>query len=139
MDGLVSLQVKKMWAATDYAKRFIGMKYIWGGNDAHDGGLDCSGFVLEVLRSVGLWGKEDASAQQIFNTLANSCTIPDSPQKGDLAFFGASRMKITHVALMDNEWQVIEFGGGGRDSKSGMGRVRPLEARNDLVAILRFK
>ena len=128
----------KMTRASEYALRFIGWKYVWGGNDAHDNGLDCSGLILECLRSVGLWGQSDTSAHGIFTTLAHKGTIPEHAQKGDLLFFGESRTKINHVTLAINEWQMIEAGGGSESLKRGMVRIRPITWRKDLVAILRL-
>jgi hypothetical protein len=39
--------------ALDIAVRFLGTPYIWGGNDPMRG-FDCSGFVIEILKSVGV-------------------------------------------------------------------------------------
>lgn len=130
---------EKCKLAVDYGYSFIGWKYIWGGEGAHSGGFDCSGFVLECLRSVGLWGASDASASGIFTSLVGKSSIVDAARKGDLLFFGESRQKITHIAWALNDWQMLEFGGGGSDSKSGMGRIRPIAWRKDLCAIMRLK
>ena len=127
-----------MSQAAEYASNFIGWKYIWGGNDAHDNGFDCSGLVLECLRSVGLWGSSDTSAQGIFTSFAAKGSIKETAQKGDFLFFGESRMKITHVAFALNDWQMIEAGGGDSTIKRGMVRIRPIEWRKDCVAILRL-
>ena len=40
----------------DYALRFIGRPYIWGGDGSGKthGGFDCSGLVLEALKACGI-------------------------------------------------------------------------------------
>jgi cell wall-associated NlpC family hydrolase len=91
------------------------------------------------MRSVGLWPSPDATAQQIFNTLVHTCSIHGEAMKGDVLFFGDTRSKITHIAIADNDWQMVEAGGGGQKSTSGMVRIRPIQHRKDLIAILRFK
>lgn len=117
----------------NYLMMFIGTPYKLGGNVTQDGGLDCSGLVLEGLRSVGLWNKTDNTAQGIFNKLNTQTNLKDKPQPGNLLFFGESSSKITHVAVCLNEFQMIEAGGTDID---GMVRIRPLSWRKDLIAIL---
>lgn len=117
----------------NYLLMYVGIPYKLGGNVTQDGGLDCSGLVLEGLRSVGKWDKSDNTARGIFHTLVKQTNMRDKPQPGDLLFFGASRGEISHVAVCLNEFQMIEAGGTDKD---GMVRIRPLSWRKDLVAIL---
>ena len=117
-----------------YLKHFIGTPYKLGGNVTQDGGLDCSALALEGLRSEGLWGKSDATAQQIFNTLCSQSRLVEKAVPNCLIFFGESRQKITHVAICLNDKQMIEAGG---DDKTGMVRIRPISWRKDQVAILK--
>lgn len=112
---------------------FIGTPYKLGGNVTQDGGIDCSGLVLEGLRSVGKWGKNDDTAQGIYGTFNKQTNLKDKPQPGMLLFFGESSKKISHVAVCLNEFQMIEAGGTDKD---GMVRIRPLSWRKDMVAIL---
>jgi cell wall-associated NlpC family hydrolase len=121
----------------EYLQRFIGQKYIWGGNDAHDGGYDCSGLVLEGLRAIGLWGNSDNSSKGIFVHFRGKAQLASHPTTGDLLFFGKSQQEITHVAVAINHWQMVEAGGGDSKSNRGMVRVRPIAWRSDLVATLR--
>ncbi len=118
----------------EYLKAFIGTPYKLGGNVTQDGGLDCSALALEGLRSEGLWNKTDATAQQIFTSLASKGRIVDTPVKNCLLFFGQSRQMITHIAICYNDKQMLEAGGTDKD---GMVRIRPISWRKDLVAILR--
>jgi len=74
----------------EYASRFIGTKYSWGGNTPEQG-FDCSSFVCEVLRAYGYIGnKKDYCSQQLFN-LKNELLITNGIP---LAFFGKSNKKI---------------------------------------------
>jgi cell wall-associated NlpC family hydrolase len=116
-----------------YLKSFLGTPYKLGGNVTQDGGIDCSALALEGLRSIGLWGKSDATAQTIFNTLLPKCTTPKIYSEGDLLFFGESKSKITHVSICVNDFQMIEAGGTDKD---GMVRIRPISWRKDIVATL---
>lgn len=66
------------------------------------------------------------------------------PEAGALCFYGKSNLKITHVQLCLNQYQIIEAGGGGSttttvEEAKKLGacvRIRPRESRKDLVAIL---
>lgn len=116
-----------------YLSLYMGQPYKIGGNVSQDGGFDCSGIVLEGLRSVGKWDKSDNTAKGIFLTLCKSSNIRTNPQIGNLLFFGESRTLITHIAVCINDYQMIEAGGTEID---GMVRIRPLKWRKDLVAIL---
>lgn len=118
----------------NYLKSFIGSRYQWTGEGPYNVGFDCSGFIQEGLRAFGLAGKEDSSAQGIFDRVKAGPTGP-KPDVGDLVFFGKSLSEITHIGVMINNWQYLEAGGG--DSKTvdkGMVRIRPLKWRGDMVA-----
>ena len=39
--------------ASSLAFKFIGKPYVWAGDDAI-AGFDCSGFIIEILKSVGI-------------------------------------------------------------------------------------
>lgn len=117
-----------------YLISFLGTPYKLGGNVTQDGGIDCGALVLEGLRSVGLWGLSDARAQDIYNHFANK-RVYGIPQKANLLFFGADTSKISHVAVVYNDFQMIEAGG---DDKTGMVRIRPIKWRSDLVAIIKI-
>jgi cell wall-associated NlpC family hydrolase len=94
----------------DYAKSFLGIPYIFGGNNPIDG-IDCSGLCCELLRASGQIGKEDLSAQGIFD-LINKQSQTSKIQAGAFAFYGKSITEISHVAFHINKFQVIEAGGG---------------------------
>lgn len=126
-----------------YAMSFLGVPYIWGGNNRLTG-MDCSGLVCELLRSAGEIGSEDLTAQGIYDkvhlTGSHQAYLP-----GALAFFGESVTKITHVGMLVDKYRMIEAGGGGREcltvadaaKRGAMVRIRPLKSRKDLVAVIR--
>ncbi len=126
----------------DYVMSFIGRPYLWGGNNPLTG-LDCSGFVLECLRSVGHWpAGEDDNCAGIHVRLIDKGWTKGSPRFGAVAFFGAPG--LTHVALCLSETTMIEAGGGGSGTVSAamaaaqgaFVRVRPIGNRKDLSDVL---
>jgi peptidoglycan DL-endopeptidase CwlO len=133
--------MSKKEIAIEYAKSFIGKPYIWGGDGSgKKGGFDCSGFVLEVLWSVGAYIGGDTTAQNLLNYARKSWTKSASNEKGGIAFFGKSASAITHVTFCIGNNLMIEAGGGGSDCKTaetstGFVRMRPITNRKDLVAV----
>ena len=125
-----------------YAMSFVGLPYKWGGDDTIEG-MDCSGFVQELLASVGF----DPPGDQTADALYRYFKVPDrshkgSPIKGALAFYGSST-RITHVAMCIDSYRVIEAAGGGSRTlttsdaarDNAYVRVRPYDYRKDLVAV----
>jgi hypothetical protein len=97
--------------AMNYAFCFVGTWYKWGGDDPS--GFDCSGFVCEVLKAVGIIGKnEDLSAARLFDTFPKV----DTPMKGCLVFWGNP---VHHVEFIfnDSPYQLC-IGASGGDSKT---------------------
>lgn len=125
----------------EYAMCFVGTAYKWGGANPVEG-FDCSGFIQEALASIGLDPRGDQTAQAMYDYFKHSSLRIQAT--GALAFYGESDAKITHIALMLNDHQIIEAGGGGsktitRDDaakQSAFVRVRPFGHRKDLVAVL---
>jgi cell wall-associated NlpC family hydrolase len=126
----------------DYALRFVGVPYIWGGNN-YLTGLDCSGFVQELLAMMGVDPPGDQTAQGLHNWLAQQTISLKIPQVGALVFFGNSPQSVTHVAMALDYYRMIEAGGGGsktvdRETAAQQGavvRIRPIDRRKDLVGI----
>lgn len=131
--------------AVDYAKRFIGRPYIWGGSHPSLG-YDCSGFVQEILASVGFDPKGDQTAQTLFDHFQSIDKITPiaKPETAAILFFGNSTRKITHVSFAIDELHMIEAGGGGSKTLTvkdavkdeAFIRIRPIFNRKDLVACL---
>lgn len=121
-----------------YAMRFVGLPYVWGGDDPIIG-FDCSGLAQELLAAMGVAFATDQTAQGLFNQ-----NWPVSlPRLGALAFYGESKSQISHVGFCLNESTMIEAGGGGSKTLSSADaarqnayiRLRPINRRKDLVAV----
>ena len=128
-----------------YAMRFVGVPYKWGGDDPLQG-IDCSGFVIELLKSQGLVAKSfDANAQAIYQRYESSKVYKAS--FGALVFFGKDNTKITHVGFALDHNVMVEAGGGDSTTvnavvaaeKNAFVKVRPILSRTDLVAMVRPK
>lgn len=130
--------MSKLETMIQYAMAFVGTPYIWGGDTF--AGFDCSGFVQEVLRSIGHDPAGDQTAQALYSQLTETSKADNRLVRGAVLFFGKSKERITHVALCLGDGLMIEAGGGGpsirtRDDAESAGasvRVRPI--RQDLVA-----
>lgn len=127
----------------DYAMHFIGQPYIWGGDDPT--GFDCSGLIIEILQSCGqLPPNFDTTAQGLYKVFLDKGVI-SAKGFGSLAFYGQSRSRIIHVAFGLDNIRVLEAGGGGRHVKTladaikynAFIRIRPIQWRSDLVAIIK--
>lgn len=120
------------------ALMLIGTPYSWAGNDVTTG-LDCSGFVCEVSRSVGLLDSRDLTAQGLHNWYS-LMGYGSGIQRNSVLFFGKDAANITHVALAINHKLMIEAGGEGRvETDKGYVRIRPITNRKDLVAAIKVK
>jgi cell wall-associated NlpC family hydrolase len=126
----------------DYAMKFCGLPYRWGGNDAIDG-FDCSGLCIELLQAAGVYPRGlDSSAAGLF-AFFQSGIVPQ-PTFGTLAFFGSNTGSgISHVGFCLNETHMLEAGGGTSKTTSKEAaaqqnayiRIRPLKSRTDLVGL----
>lgn len=87
----------------DYAKKWIGTKYVWGGNSLTKG-IDCSGFVQQVYKHFGY------STPRVSRDMAKKYTkiSIDELKPGDLIFYGkVSTNYINHVGIYIGNGQVI--------------------------------
>lgn len=126
-----------------YALSFLGTPYKFGGANRLDG-LDCSEFVQELLRSVGLDPPGDQTAQALFDHFSTHGEW-NRHGMGALVFFGKDARSISHVAMMLDNFRIIEAGGGRSDTKTlddakargAMVRIRHMSFRKDVVAVIR--
>jgi hypothetical protein len=81
------------------AKRFLGLRYLWGGVSAW--GFDCSGLVWDVFRAHGVTVPRDAAPQ----SGRGRSVPPGSLRPGDLVFYGSP---ATHVAIVAGRGTMIE-------------------------------
>lgn len=130
-----------------YAISMLGTPYRWAGDNPLEG-LDCSGYLGECLRSVGLAPREDRTAQGYYYYLSKELEAPlsISPMRGDILFFGPNENHITHTAIAIDPYHMIESGGGNETTttreaaakKGAMVRIRPINNRTDLFVALRI-
>ncbi len=129
--------------AQNYACKFLGLPYIWGGSHPSLG-FDCSGLVQEILSSVGLDPIGDQTAQTLHDLLIKDAPSIGKPQAGAILFFGAGIKNISHVAFAIDDLHMIEAGGGGHSvltvkdaiAHGAFVRVRPIAHRKDLMDCL---
>lgn len=126
----------------------LGTPYHYGGNNFIEG-FDCSGFVMEYMKTYGIGPRQDSSAQMIHDYyLRNKSEVlysydvdpsqwdpNDVPVVGTLIFFGRSTREITHVAVMINGYQMVEAGGGDRSVLS----AQEAAAKNAYVKVRPYK
>lgn len=120
--------------AREIAMAYIGTLYRWGGDDPS--GFDCSGFVIEILQSVGkLPRKGDWSA----GALSTMFPKIENPSLGCLVFYDNGQ-SIIHVEFCLNEELSIGASGGGSTtltqadaiSQNAYIKIRPFRSRGNL-------
>jgi len=94
-------------------------------------GIDCSAFVNNMLRSVGLLDDVDYSSQMLFDKLKKT-GINTSVEKDSILFFGEDTSSITHTAIAIDCKLMVESAVEGT-------RVRPISRRSDLVASVKLR
>jgi uncharacterized protein YgiM (DUF1202 family) len=85
----------------EYAKRFLGNPYVWGGTSLTRG-ADCSGYVQSVFRNFGIRLPRSSVSQADVGTRVTVATM----KPGDLIFY-ARGGRIDHVAIYIGGGQVI--------------------------------
>lgn len=130
------------------ALRYVGIAYRWAGDDPM-AGWDCNGIGQEMLASLGEDPPGDQTAQALFDYFNHplAATRREGARAGALAFFGSSPRHITHVGFCISGDLMLEAGGGGSSTTSldaavkqnAYVRIRPIDRRKDLVAVLDLK
>lgn len=124
--------------ATRVAWANYGRPYIWGGDDTM-AGFDCSGLIVEVLKSVGeLPHSGDWTASLLWQRYRMQRV--HRPRAGCLVFYGTAS-KIVHVEFCLNERHCIGASGGGSSTttlakaiqQNAFVKVRPIRRRSDIV------
>lgn len=125
-------QSLRVWV-TEIAMQHYGRWYIWGGDDPS--GFDCSGFAIEVLKSVGVLPRRgDWTAAQ----LCKMFTKTKKPAAGDLVFWRNKKGDIIHVEICLSRELSIGASGGGPTVKNvkqaikqnAFIKIRPLASRS---------
>ncbi len=121
--------------ALKVAWSFIGKPYIWGGDDPVKG-FDCSGFVIECLKSGGILPRKgDWTAHGLCGLFSSVI----DPYEGCLVFWGSP--KIIHVEICIDEKFSIGASGGGSKTLSEFDAIkqnayikaRPFKTRNGIA------
>lgn len=103
-DGVSQLRTNML----DYAQRFLGTPYVWGGNSLTKG-VDCSGFVQQVFKAYGY------STPRVSRDMARQyTTISKSEAKaGDLVFYHNLKTGVVdHVAIYMGNGKIIHANNG---------------------------
>ena len=103
-----TISAKRWFLKTALA--YLGTPYTWGGDDPS--GFDCSGFVIECLKSVGLLGEaDDFTADGLLKRFDERRV--DKPHTGALLFYLNKQGRAVHVTIcLDGHFQIGASGGG---------------------------
>ena len=95
-----------------YSTCYIGTWYSWGGDDPE--GFDCSGLVVESLKSVGLMNrKDDLTADGLYRRYGKWNTL--LPNYGCLVFWMNDENHVTHVEIaISTKYSIGASGGTSR-------------------------
>jgi len=89
-------------AVVEYAKKYLGLRYVSGGNSLSTG-TDCSGFTKLIYKEFGVTLSRTVKTQ-----VNNGSYIKKSDlQKGDLVFYGYGNGVVRHVAIYIGNGKVI--------------------------------
>jgi cell wall-associated NlpC family hydrolase len=129
--------------ATRVAWSFHGLPYKWGGDDPMRG-FDCSGFVVEILKSVGVIGRgTDYTANGLYGLFKDKGF--SIAEEGMLVFWHSnSTGKIIHVEYCLDKFLAIGASGGGGSTitmqdaieQNAYIKVRPFRSRKNIAGIL---
>ena len=89
-------------AVVEYAKRYLGLRYVSGGYSLTSG-TDCSGFTKLIYKEFGVNLSRVVSGQIKSGTYVSKGDL----QKGDLVFYSSGGSKATHVAIYVGNGSVI--------------------------------
>lgn len=139
---------KRRALATQVAMSFMGLPYVWGGDDPV-AGFDCSGMCIEVLKSVDLLPRRgDWTAAGLWKHFAdnhNCAVLRTQITEGCLVFWrGQDIRKIVHVEYALNEELCIGASGGGSTTDTRMDaiknnayiKIRPISSRQGVYGVV---
>lgn len=136
--------------AVKIAWSFLGQPYIWGGDDPIQG-FDCSGLIIEILKSLGYISEnEDYSANSLaskFNRIYEFGKNEIPLEAGDLIFWQIKNSRFSHVELAIGKFHSIGASGGGNNVKSiedaikynAFIKVRPIKRINEIRKVFYAK
>ena len=86
----------------NYACQFVGNPYVWGGTSLTNG-ADCSGFVLRIYETVGIYLPHYSGSQAKYGTSISA----SEAKPGDLFFYDDGTGVINHVAIYIGNGQIV--------------------------------
>lgn len=96
-----------------YATTMLGTPYKWGGNTV-DSGLDCSGFVREVVQTTT--GKLMPRTAREMSTQGTKVAYTEM-KPGDLVFFNTRRRDFSHVGIYLGDGRFMHGASGAKSGK----------------------
>ena len=120
------IALKRKEIALKVAWHFVGLPYRWGGDDPM-AGFDCSGFILEILKSVGLMKRSmDLTADGIYRHFTKlGCPPLTTAEICRLAFWkDPGKKRIRHVEFLIGPAYTIGASGGGSNTKNEAVAIR---------------
>jgi len=115
--------------AVEYLHRFIGLPYVFGGDDPI-AGFDCSGLMVEILQAIGLIKHgSDYSAAMLYKKFEDEAV--EKGYAGCLVFWYRDD-EIIHVEMMIDDFHVVGASGGGSSTTT-------LEAAIDRNAFIKMR
>ena len=102
MEETANQQASLRSKIVNYALKFVGNPYVWGGTSLTNG-ADCSGFTQSVLRNFGI--RVPRVSREQANTGKGIKSSDMRP--GDLIFYTNSKGTINHVAMYIGNGQIV--------------------------------
>lgn len=103
-------QIEKL---IEYANKWWGIYYKYGGNSIE--GVDCSGFVCNVLRSMGLIEQDkDYNVQMLWDKFSSFDNVSRETLRGNLVFWFDNGVPV-HIGICIDDETSIQAARGNSD------------------------
>ena len=125
----------------EIGKKYLGTPYVWGGESMDEGGMDCSGFIYNVLKDAGVNVYRDTAQGYRSDRFGGKVVNKADLQPGDIIFYGSNKSEATHIAMYIGNGQIIHSSGGSSNTKSNPGKgvsYQNLDYRSDYIEARRF-